>query len=93
MRLVKDEIAVIKTDAPKAWADFSDFLEKHFGEFVKKHQLVFEDMPFEMQLGVYKMYFSENGVDFDTENLSLDELKQDLVVEFKNFENVVSHFS
>ncbi len=93
MRFLKDQLTTIKAEAPSAWADFIDFKKKHFGDFIEKHQLDFETMPFEMQLGIFKMYFSENGVDYDTENLSLEELMIDLVLEFRNFENVVKHYS
>ena len=50
----------IEEETPKAYKYFIMFWK----EMEDKPEIVFEALPFEMQLGVYISFFNENSIDF-----------------------------
>lgn len=84
---------MITAEAPKAWEEFMEFVSDNFQEFMNIHQLDFNSFPFEFQLGVFKAYFDDLGMELDVSNLSNEELKKEIFSNFIIHEKVVSHYS
>lgn len=83
----------IQTCSPRAWDDFMNFYKKEFGTVNFISNIDFLRLPFEMQLGIYLKYFSNNGVELDVCNTKYDLLPQTITEAFKNFEYVLTHYS
>ncbi len=84
---------LIKAEAPKAWLEFNEFVYQNFNTFINSYQIDFEHIPFEFQVGVFKSYFDEQGMELDVSNLGNDELQKEIFSNFIIHEKVVSHYS
>ncbi|MFN8436567.1 MAG: hypothetical protein U0V72_02920 [Cytophagales bacterium] len=85
------QIEIIKSEAPKAWLDIVECYKKNASELSKVIEL--DKIPFILQLGIFKEYFSENGVDLDFNNFSVEELVEIVQKQILEHEQVVKHFS
>ncbi|HEY8400976.1 MAG TPA: hypothetical protein VIK89_06925 [Cytophagaceae bacterium] len=83
----------IKTECPKAWADFNEYYQKGFSTKSSLTQVNFTEIPFEMQLGVFLRYFNENAVELDVCNSGYENWPSIITEAFKTYENVISHYS
>lgn len=83
----------IKSCSPKVWADFTNFYTKEFSSISFLKNIPIENIPFEMQLGIFLKYFNNNGVDLDVCNTEYSMLPEHITEAFKNYENVISHYS
>lgn len=83
------DIEFLKSQAPKAWLDIVLSYKRQTNNF----EIEFEKLPFVLQLGIFKIYFEENGTDIDFNNLNLNELLEEITQLIIKHENVVKHFS
>jgi hypothetical protein len=83
----------LKNNCPKAWKDFEDFYASEYSsnEFLRNTEFI--NLPFEMQIGVFIKYFTDNGIEIDLSNSDLSILPDNVVEAFKIHENVISHYS
>ena len=82
-------INIIKSNSPNAWADFIEFYDTNFGNT----KLKIETLPFEFLVGVYLVFFSENGIEIDLGNIELQELENEIIKTFAWQEVNRNHFS
>lgn len=83
----------IRHHAPNAWLDIVSCYHKNTEGFEKNQNLTFENLPFLLQIGIFKQYFSENGIDIDFNNLSNEELLDVITQLIIDHENTVKHYS
>lgn len=83
----------IKTTAPLGFQELEQFLFNTYGVFLNKHQLLLNDMPFSMCVGMILSFFNHNQIDFSIGNVDEDILAESIKLAFEDYENVISHYS
>lgn len=83
----------IKHQAPNAWLDIVSCYHKNTEGFEKNKDTSFENLPFLLQLGIFRQYFSENGIDIDFNNQTNEELLHAITHLIVDHENTVKHYS
>lgn len=86
-------INLISSESPKSWEDFLNFYKEEFNSVFFLKTIPFDQIPFEMQLGIFLKYFNKNGVELDVCNSEYEMLPSTITDAFRNFEKVISHFS
>lgn len=90
---IKIHFENLKIQAPNACKDIFLCYETITKGFKKTELTDFQNLPFVLQLGVFRHYFSENGLDLDFNNLSDSELAEQITNLIISHENVVKHYS
>lgn len=83
----------LKNNCPKAWDDFLNYYSSDFLSKPELKSIPFTSLPFEMQLGIYLKYFTENGVELDVCNTDFEVLPSSIEEAFTTYEKVISHYS
>ena len=87
------DIELLKAKAPNALQDIVFCYDKNTEGFEKNKNTIFEKLPFLLQLGILKLYFYENGIDIDFNNLTIEELRDEITELIISHENTVKHYS
>jgi hypothetical protein len=91
---MSDILFKIPSESPKAWAEFEKFYEDLSGHWaVSLNSIEFMSLPFEMQLGIFLSYFTDNSLDLDIQNTDTDTLKETIYDTFRVHENMMGHYS
>ena len=72
----------IEQESSKAYKYFKTF----WSETKDKPELVFEDLPFEMQLGVFIAFFNDNSIDFQMYTIEMIALQESVKESFQLYE-------
>jgi hypothetical protein len=85
--------SAIESNSPKAWKDFLSFYTSEFASYSFLNKVEFNQLPFEMQLGIFLKYFNENGIELDVCNTDYALLPDTITEAFSNHEKGISHYS
>ena len=72
----------VAKETPKAYKYFLLFWE----EMENTPDVVFEDLPFEMQLGLFMAFFNSNSIDFQMYTSEMEPLKESVKESFQLYE-------
>lgn len=77
---------------PEAWADLIAFYQQ-VKQSLPGLTLAFEQLPFEVQLGIYLKFFEEEGVEIDLNNSTYPELPERVKEAFVLYDHLRRHSS
>ncbi|MFN0047834.1 MAG: hypothetical protein ACKVOU_01780 [Cytophagales bacterium] len=83
----------IKKNAPLGFNEFRIFIDLHYQQLFKTHNLELINVPFEMILGFFIVFFEENQIEFTIGSTQKSIILVDIVAAFDEFEKVIGHFS
>jgi hypothetical protein len=81
----------LRQNYPKSWAELELVSQKVFKSLPNNYSPKTEELPFELAFGIILRFFKENELEFDYNNLGMNESEIENV--FANFEQVISHYS
>jgi hypothetical protein len=83
----------IKKNAPLGFNEFTIFIDQHYKQLFKTHNLELINLPFELVLGFFIIFFEENQIEFTIGSTQQGIILVDIVAAFDEFEKVIGHFS
>ena len=81
------------TEYPDAWADLASFYDQIKQSLKGLPDYSIDQLPFEIQLGIYLKFFDENGVDIDLDNSTYSELPERVKEAFVLYDHLRRHSS
>lgn len=84
---------IIQSTCPLAWNEFKTFTEGNFKSFFQEKNLVLEELPFPFITGLFLYHFNHHQIDFSLGSADDQILQEEILETFKNYEQVISHFS
>lgn len=93
MKKIQLDISSIKSQYPRAWKDFEDFLEEVYKTYGFTIPQSFESYPFEFQLGLFIRFFIDLGIELDVCNIEFEMIPSVIEENFKGHNQAVAHYS
>lgn len=83
----------LRQDYPKSWAELELVSHEVFKSLPDNYLPKTEELPFELAFGIILRFFKENELEFDYNNLGVNEYESEIENVFANFEQLISHYS
>jgi hypothetical protein len=86
-------LAYIQVEAPNAWQQFTEFYQESLQAYPKMKGISIQDVPMEMLVGLFVLFFRENGMELDVSNFEFEDLSSVVEDNFKILQQTMQHFS
>ena len=90
---MENYLNIIASNCPLGWAEFKSFSEQAFKDFFTDKKLSLEELPFPFLTGLFLYYFNNQQIDFTLGDTDEQIIKDEILETFRNYEQVISHFS
>jgi len=93
MEKIRIDSHTIKTSAPHAWEEFIKYYQEVIKDYACLSAAAAEDIPLELQLGLFMRFFHDNGIELDVGNIDFELLPETIREAFETHERIISHYS